>query len=527
MDDSQKEIKSPLREIVDPFINLIKAPRALWGINLAYMLEGLVYFGMLGYLAIYFSDYVFQGVANPDEWSHNMVMVLTAGITIAMFFLGFIPDKIGVRRALIMAFGIMLIGRIVISAAPTILHLNPEGLWSSLHLLTMFGILFVVIGYGMYQPAAYAGVRQFTNPKTAAMGFAMLYALMNLGGWLPTFAFLLRDDDYLGLGIPGTFWIYTALTLVALLATAFILTRRTEKEAIVTAKAETARLKATEAESENSAAADDAQEAEKNTAIKSKVPRHLWGILLAVILFIYFRVSAPWWWITSLILLLIPLVIGILPAAIRDRVIGFIARHPLANAKFFFFIFALIPVQTLFTYNWLVLPQYINRAYEGWIGQYFEIAANMNPILIFILVPIITALTQKAKVYKMMILGTTVMAAPAFLLVLGPYPVLLFSYIFVMTIGEAMWQPRFLQYAAEIAPEGRTGEYMGVAQLPWFLTKLLVPLLYSGYIMENYCPTEGVQNTEMMWFIFGLIAISSPVLLLLARSWMKQGIDYE
>lgn len=90
-----------------------------------------------------------------------------------------------------------------------------------------------------------------------------------------------------------------------------------------------------------------------------------------------------------------------------------------------------------------------------------------------------------------------------------------------------MWQPRFLQYAAEIAPEGRTGEYMGVAQLPWFLTKLLVPLLYSGYIMENYCPAAGVQNTEMMWFIFGLIAVSSPVLLLLARRWMKQGIDYQ
>ena len=47
-----------------------------------------------------------------------------------------------------------------------------------------------------------------------------------------------------------------------------------------------------------------------------------------------------------------------------------------------------------------------------------------------------------------------------------------------MTIGEAMWQPRFLQYAAEIAPEGRTGAYMGVAQFPWFLTKMIdQPLL--------------------------------------------------
>ena len=153
------------------------------------------------------------------------------------------------------------------------------------------------------------------------------------------------------------------------------------------------------------------------------------------------------------------------------RTARWLARHPLADVKFFFFIFALIPVQTLFTYNWLILPQYISRAFEGWIGEYFEIAANANPILIFIAVPIIAALTLKAKVYNMMVCGTFIMAAPAFLLVLGPHWWALLAYILIMTIGEAMWQPRFLQYAAEIAPEGRTGEYMGVAQLPWFLTK--------------------------------------------------------
>ena len=193
--------------------------------------------------------------------------------------------------------------------------------------------------------------------------------------------------------------------------------------------------------------------------------------------------------------------------------------------KFAFFIFALIPVQTLFTYNWLVLPAYINRAYEGWIGEYFEIAANANPLLIFIAVPIITAITQKAKVYNMMIVGTFVMAAPAFLLVLGPHWWTLAGYLLIMTIGEAMWQPRFLQYAAEIAPEGRTGEYMGVAQLPWFLTKVLVPLLYSGRMMDRYCPAEGAQNTAFMWFIFACIAMTSTVLLVLARGWI--GRDFK
>jgi proton-dependent oligopeptide transporter, POT family len=182
-------------------------------------------------------------------------------------------------------------------------------------------------------------------------------------------------------------------------------------------------------------------------------------------------------------------------------------------------------VQTLFTYNWLVLPQYINRAFEGWIGEYFEIAANANPILIFIAVPIITAITQKRKVYNMMIIGTFVMAAPAFLLTIGPKPWTLFTYLFVMTIGEAMWQPRFLQYAAEIAPEGRTGQYMGVAQLPWFLTKMLVPWLYSGWMMDRYCPKEGDLDTEAMWLIYACIAMASTILLIIAKPWL--GKDFK
>ncbi len=521
---SNEKPQSPLREIVQPFIDLVHSPRALWGINLAYLLEGMVYFGMLGYLAIHFSEYVFQGVPHADEWSHTMVMVLTAGITISMFFLGFVGDKWGIRRALILAFIFMLAGRIIMSAAPTVFGMAPDGLWSPLHLTTMAGILLVVIGYGMYQPSAYAAVRKFTTPKTAAMGFAMLYALMNLGGWLPTFAFLIRDKEFAGLGITGTFWVYTAFTVVALLATMFILTRKTVEDAVRSAQAETARI-----EAEDGTARTDEEKATAaavaEAALPTHVPWHMWLILAAIIGAVVWRVPAPTNYWVALVIALLPVLILVLPAATRKKTVLWIAQHPLSNAKFAFFIFALIPVQTLFTYNWLILPQYISRAFDGWIGEYFEIAANANPILIFILVPIITAATQKAKVYNMMIWGTFIMAAPAFLLVAGPQPWALFTYILVMTIGEAMWQPRFLQYAAEIAPEGRTGTYMGVAQFPWFLTKLLVPLLYSGWMMDRYCPAQGPKDTQTMWLIFAIIAMMSTVMLIAAKGWL--GKDFK
>jgi hypothetical protein len=70
--------KSWLNEIIQPFIDLCNAPRALMGINLAYLIEGMVYFGVLGYLSLHFSDFIFKGVEEPDVHAHHMVMVLTA-----------------------------------------------------------------------------------------------------------------------------------------------------------------------------------------------------------------------------------------------------------------------------------------------------------------------------------------------------------------------------------------------------------------------------------------------------------------
>jgi MFS family permease len=477
------EPKNPLKEIIQPFKDLIHAPRALWGVNLAYVLEGTAYFGVLSYLAIYFSDYVFQGVPNPDVPAGLMVGVLTAGITLSMFFLGFVADKFGVRRALIWAFLFLLAGRLLIAGGGYVFE--PAGLWSNLHLITMAGIIFIVIGYGMYQPGAYTAVKQFTNPKTAGMAFAMLYALMNLGGWLPSFAFLLRDDDYLGLGISGVFWVYAAMTVAALFITITFLNKKTVAKAIATARAETAAMKAEEKGEDAAAAAESAAEAADSEGITQTKEK---------------------------------------PAGLWANIVDWVVHHPFTDLKFTFFIFALIPVQTLFAYNWLVLPPYINRAYEGWIGEYFEIAANFNPILIFIFAPIVAALTQKRKVYNMMIAGTFIMAAPAFLLALGTNGYLLFAYLLIMTIGEAMWQPRFLQYAAEIAPEGRTGVYMGVAQFPWFLTKLIVPL-YSGTLIAKYVPAEGFKNPEKLWLISACIAMLSTIILIAAKGWI--GKDFK
>ena len=451
--ESKDNNEGIIKQLTQPFIDLAHTSRALFGVNFVYVLEGLSYFGIIGLLAIYFNQYI--GLNDID--AGYMVGILTGGITLAMLILGATVDWVGVRKALLMALSFMFVGRMALSFAP---NLGVPGLWNSAHIIAMLGILGIIIGYGIFQPAAYAAVKKFTDKKTAAMGYAMLYALMNLGGFLPG---LISPAVRKASSIQGVFIVYSVLTVIGLLSITIIITKKSIKEA-----------------RKNLDVADTPEDEEKSemdamsTSAKMKY---------------------------------------------------YMKNFPLKDTRFLFFIFILIPVQTLFAHNWLTLPQYTSRAFDGFVKSNFEFFVNLNPIFIFILTPIVAALTIKKSAYKMMIIGTTIMALPTFILVLGPNIYTLMAYLIIMTIGEAMWQPRFLQWVAEIAPKNMTGIYMGIGQFPWFLTKVLTSL-YSGWFLMNYCgkdmPLENM-DTEKMWLIYGLIAIITPIGLIVARKWMLKG----
>lgn len=810
----ESALRKTIREIVDPFKSLAGSPQALWALFISYWLEGLVYFGILTVLGKYLSESV--GMADLHAgWVYSG---FTGGITLAMLFLGGVADRIGVRRALLLSLGLMVIGRFLLGASGVAFE-HGQGASSGMFILVTAGLAVVVFGYGIYQPAAYAAVKQFTDEKTSTMGYAMIYGLMNLGAFFsgiispavrksfgPKLGSLLGVPVSQDMGIAAVLVLYVGLTLLAFLVLWVLMTRSAVERATLT-NIEAA--KESDDESGNAAnGADMAAAAAKPKLFTPSFMLFTGGAVVAAVAVIVLAVSAPrlpgeeafagaraalkktekalegekatpemnaavkaaadeltllaehtaapadlpegdkedpalaeglaatlvgdaallgdlspllgeTWrqgkesealrtGIQELGIALIagayalvspvddeildnlcvrmkeagaepvPLsdsarlaILGLVDDAPRDLVSGLVdlaratssaaarddsaagaamalmiaekmrvieglasagtgdltpaqeallsehllhgavfflkglppllvakddakedetkkdgrliitawlsaeadftrtlegmapgvvqvstksrfvrwgtryglllagavlfllllgrsllrkrPEHPFNDSRFVFFIFVLIPVQTLFAHNWLTLPYYIDRAFGGTtVGDNFEFFSNINPILIFFLAPAVAALTTKAKVYPMMIWGTLVMAAPTFLLTLPPSPAMLLTYILLMSIGEAMWQPRFLQWVAEIAPEGQTGLYMGIGQFPWFLTKVLTGL-YSGYFLAQYCPMVGPQDTQTMWLFYALIAMVSPIALWLARGWMRGG----
>jgi len=514
------EIKKSLRELVQTFVAFLKAPRALWGINIPYVFEGLVYFGILTILGKFCSE----NVALSDIHSGWVYGGVTGGITFAMLLFGGVSDKIGVRVSLALSLAVMMAGRILVALSGT-LSLG-SGMGSPMFLLMAGGLLLMVAAYGLYMPAAYAGVKRYTNPQTAAIGYAVIYGLMNLGAFLSGFvsantrhAFAAKFPPN---GLTAVFWIYSGITLFGSLLTLLVITRKVDRQAVERVARETREMNTTE---ENRAA--DAKAAAPVKQAPPRVPllpflswiALLLASLALVILSRLGKVSLPGYVLFPLLAFAL---LGAIWEFLRKR-----PEHPFRDGRFVFFIFILIPVQTLFAHNWLTIPYYLDRAFVGTgVSRYFEVFSNLNPILIFVLAPLIAALTARRNVYKMMIAGTFVMALPTFLLALGPNVYLFLLFILLMSVGEAMWQPRFLQWVAEIAPEGKTGLYMGIGQFPWFLTKM-VTSMYSGYMIAHYCPKPGLglpMRTGRMWLLYAFIAMVSPVALVLARKWMGKGM---
>jgi MFS family permease len=499
-------------EIGQTFVAFVKAPKALWGINIPYVIEGLVYFGILTILGKFCSE----NVALSDLHAGWVYGGVTGGITFAMLLLGGITDKIGVRRSLALALTAMMIGRFLVSLSGT-LPLG-QGLGSPMFFLMIFGLLLMVTAYGLYQPAAYAGVKRYTNPNTAAMGYAVVYGLMNLGAFFSGFISPVTRHFFENVfppnGLTAVFWVYTFLTFLAVVVTLLILSKKTDQKAVAQIAAETARVNKEKKKSENSG------KSKQKIDNRMLFALGLIGLLLGTLLIWQLTNNNPAYrWTLGVLVVIVAITIW---EFMRKR-----PDYPLRDLRFTFFIFVLIPVQTLFAHAWLTVPYYLDRAFSGTlVGNYFEFFSNLNPILIFILAPLIAALTSHARVYRMMILGTFVMAVPAFLLALGPSTALFLTYVLLMTIGEAMWQPRFLQWIAEIAPEGKTGAYMGIGQMPWFLTKLITSS-YSGYFVANYIPQSETglpMRTGEMWLIYACIAMISPIALLVARKWMMAGM---
>ena len=186
-----------------------------------------------------------------------------------MLLFGGVSDKNGVRVSLALSLAVMMLGHILVALSGTI-SLG-SGLGSPMFLLMVGGLLLMV---ARLRPVYAGGLRRgqaVTNPQTAAIGYAVIYGLMNLGAFFSGFvssssrhAFAVEFPPN---GLAAVFWIYAGIMLFGSLLTLVIIRRRVDRRAIERGARETREMNTTE---QNQAADTKAAAAEKK--VEARVP---------------------------------------------------------------------------------------------------------------------------------------------------------------------------------------------------------------------------------------------------------------
>ncbi|KAG7340712.1 major facilitator superfamily transporter [Nitzschia inconspicua] len=174
----------------------------------------------------------------------------------------------------------------------------------------------------------------------------------------------------------------------------------------------------------------------------------------------------------------------------------------------------MLNVRMIFRHLDATLPKYMVREFGPDVAK--GTIYSINPAIIIILVPIVTAMTSHVDPLVMMHYGSYVSAASVFILAISTSIWACVVFVTILSLGEAIWSPRLYDYTVTVCPEGREGTFMALSSAPMFLAKLPVGFL-SGVLLQRYCPLtlqDGEErHSQTMWLIIGLLTASSPVLM--------------
>jgi MFS family permease len=479
--------------IIGKYVSGLKdSPRELWILFLAKLIEYSAY----GASNMAFVLYLSMDCGLDDFRAGSYIGTWSVFMTCASIFIGSVVDAIGIRKTLLVGTIVLLFGRLIMPFTNNLL------------LVTLFSFIPIALGNALLGPVLSVGIKKYTTGSSTALAFGLFYTMMNIGFALGGYIF---DKVRLILG-EHTFTVIPILNLTLstyqfIFLVSFLLTIPTFT--LVVFMRDDISLK---------------EDGEIYLELKYKE-----SILIRKIF-----VSAK--------------------KSFMDTIL--IMKNVFKEKNFWMYLFMLgilVFIKLVFYHFHYTFPKYGIRVLgEGSkVGNLYGI---LNPIIIIFLVPLIAHFTKNIKSYSMLLVGTTISTISIFISALdasfwtplmklefGKFvledwleilpekqnPIIfgILAFVVLFSIGEAIWSPRLLQLAAEIAPKGREGTYIALSYLPYFLAKMIAGPL-SGWLLSTYAPSGASTFPESfkIWIWIGSISAISPIGLLFFRSYYTKEI---
>jgi MFS family permease len=474
------------------FTVLRGAPRELWIIYAAYILENLAYkVGAASVLTLWLSS----DLGFNDITAGATIATWSAIMTLITVLVGSLTDALGIRRTFLLGFALCLVSR-------TVMAMTVEK-WIVLPL----GLYLQALGIALMVPVMIAAVKKYSNAAQRSLAFSLYYALMNLGYAVGDWMFD-RLRGVHGLGEHGS-WALPLLgtelstyRVLILLGAVFTVPGMILVWLFLR---------------------DGVEMTEQGVRITPRAPR-----------------AAGKNFLTSLMA-------GCRETTAKTIEIFAGLWQQKSFYRFLAFMTLVVGVRMIYYHLFYTFPKYGIREL-GAGAPVGRLSGVLNEVLILVLVPVCGVLTQKISAYRMVTVGSLISALSVFFIALppawfkpladgwlgnlvghqwlgvagavNPLYISIFFFIVLLSVGEAVWSPRLYEYSAAIAPKGQEASYMALSMLPYFGAKFFVGGS-SGWLLSKYCPETGPRHPEMMWFVIGCMALVTPVGAFVFRKYIQ------
>ncbi len=445
-----------------------KFSKPFWVANFVELLERLAYYAVFIVITLYLSN----------VWGFSDIQAgIIAGLFSAFLYLlptftGAIADKMGFRKAIILAFSLLTIGYAGLGILPTMLQsaglvnygmtAHFTGLTESIYQWSIIPVLiFIVIGGAFIKAVISGTVARETTPDNRAKGYAIFYMMVNIGAFLGK---TVVDPLRKSMGDEGLVYLNffsASMTLMALvLVFLFYKSAHTEGQGKTVSELLSSLLKVM-----------------KN------------GRLMVLMLIV-----SGFWMIQSQMYSTMPKYV--------IRLIGDAATPGwYANVN---------PLIVFISVNFIT----------SFMKKKSALTSMMIGMFIIPLSALIMSLGNQNG--GELILG---MHPVAFMMIIG---------IAFQAIAECFISPRYLEYFSLQAPAGEEGLYLGFSHLHSFFSYLFA-FGISGFLLEKYCPdprlytneagildtvqyASATANAHYIWYVFVAIgALSALALIVYAK----------
>lgn len=435
--------------------------RAFWTANSVELLERAAYYGVFIVITLYLS----RIIGFSDIEAGIISGLFSGGLYFLPPFSGAFADKIGFKKALMLAFLLLTIGYFGLAIFPTFLEgkglveygkeVVYNGLRDSSLRFYLLSILLVIMVGGSFIKSVITGtIAKETSENNRARGFSIFYMMVNIGAFSGKTIVKPLRESMGNLGLINLNYFSAAMTLFALIIIFLIFKSSKEQE-------------------------------------ESKSFKEIWISLVKVFsnirLMVLIIIITGFW-----------LVQHQLYATMPKYVLRMAGEG--SSPSWYANVNPLVVVLTV-----------------AWITQLMRKRTSLFSMTVGMFIMPISALAMASgNLFNGNIdLGFMQMHPIALMMIVG---------IIFQAIAEAFISPRFLEFFSLQAPKGEEGLYLGFSHLHSFFASIF-GFGISGFLLEKYCPDPSLfetraewelasVNAHYIWYFFAIVAVVSALLLI-------------